>query len=423
MGNDQSQNKSQKRGQNSASILKKLTRSSNKPFAGEGKVLGNGQTKAAPEEQKRSSNKTSSNVPSSGARHVVNRVRSGRSHVQGSLTESQRREQRQNRIKAAEERDQKWANRLGKHRAKKRAAGLLSSSSGMNESTPSEATLHTGSPVPGKASSMDTQHGGFSVFKSNITNSATMSAIGSLADSSQQDGAVEQSPVKDTEQSAISEDKIATGSSLLSQAIDDCTLPSLRLSIQRLSELKLTEGERAYLQPDIEQVNQLIHFLSTDCEQDQNAAPASSAVIEQLPHEIDAKLQQFQAIQGFVDSICNDSEAIDVKVDTLNVVFKLLTNLITNPENKKYRTINLENKIIKTKLVDSFNGAALQIFSQTGFQPSPGTLASTQLSTANEPSKNELVFRPDLAKLTNETIQDLTFLVDYLKQRTEALSA
>lgn len=46
---------------------------------------------------------------------------------------------------------------------------------------------------------------------------------------------------------------------------------------------------------------------------------------------------------------------VDTFVDSISILLRILDNVIREPQNDKYRTIRLENKIVKEKLL-SLNG-------------------------------------------------------------------
>lgn len=60
-----------------------------------------------------------------------------------------------------------------------------------------------------------------------------------------------------------------------------------------------------------------------------------------------------------------DTKNIDYYVDGVKILLNLLENVIREPENPKYRTIRLENKTIKEKLLN-LNGAR-ELLIQIGF--------------------------------------------------------
>lgn len=63
-------------------------------------------------------------------------------------------------------------------------------------------------------------------------------------------------------------------------------------------------------------------------------------------------------------SIENASNANDF-VDRISILLRILDNIIREPNNNKYRTIRLENKVIKEKLL-SLDGA-FQLLKKIGF--------------------------------------------------------
>lgn len=52
-------------------------------------------------------------------------------------------------------------------------------------------------------------------------------------------------------------------------------------------------------------------------------------------------------------------------VDSISILLRILDNIIREPQNEKYRTIRLENKIIKEKLL-SLNGV-YKLLKKIGF--------------------------------------------------------
>ena len=60
-----------------------------------------------------------------------------------------------------------------------------------------------------------------------------------------------------------------------------------------------------------------------------------------------------QTIQESLTEIgkCKSNESLDAVCDGLNVLLKLINNLISNHREEKYRTLNLANQTVKAKVM------------------------------------------------------------------------
>mmetsp|Transcript_7112 Transcript_7112/g.8609 ORF Transcript_7112/g.8609 Transcript_7112/m.8609 type:complete len:370 (-) Transcript_7112:1111-2220(-) len=322
----------------------------NKKFEGKGHVLG-GQSSGAPSPPNKGRYGNKEKVQGKIVRKVTRKPK------KVVLTEEQRQAQRAQQAAAAEKRGNAWDDRIQKNRAR-RNQQKESENAGFDASrgtAQGSASIGIDKKLQAKLDNdaKELAKSGFNPYEASFATSENARAainLGNADCSYVADEFVKHENPGNSENEHVT--KIGLLLSELHDAIEQCDAEALKKAVTNAVAFSKFD-EQGLMQNDLDRAQNLLAIL-------QNGSSESVPVV--TPDAV-------QKVTRTLHMLCdNNLVDTDTARTALTTTKKILQNILTSPQEEKFRKIRLSNKTIESKLVIPAGGEALNLLRVCGFQ-------------------------------------------------------